>query len=573
MPAPPASVSDRFQAGASGMEFNYPRIAEYFTAKKYSASPLFAVLIEFWKWIADGKCYIVNERSETVPLTPNDHQREIFQHMLWQAARGLPIRLIILKSRKAGASTLIQALFYFCARRIENYRVTTVAHTKDDTRVILQISKTIHKHDPDKRPLVRQNVNEMEFEHGSVVSIGASGGHYTGSGGTPFALHLSELSKWVGDEDKVIGQMQSLLNALPTENVSICIIESTSNMSSSTPEFEDRFRKAVRGESNFIPVFGAWWMKPSCRIEGATVAEKNPYEADLVRRYKLSDPQLAWYRLALMEKANGLVTWMRQDFPSTWIEAFQSALGKIFPVLEQSAHDRDLSQLEKAGFLLRNAEVYRGIDFGGAHPFATVWCAHWPGARGFSIDVGKCPRLWDELTHYSWDKHGRPRKDWDHAIDALRYVLTSELLDGGYTHVFQELYVERAADRGYTESRLAKLVASMSRDFPTAVSSRADRSRSLSINEFNDQGVACEGQTRYSGLADLGEVRDGIGYMNNIFDSGPLIELIPPPPDDPMGNHARIRQGAALNVGLTDELWGRSAGPSKKRHPIFGNSY
>ena len=70
----------------------------------------------FARWLATERCVIRDIHADLVPLVPNRAQRVLFAAMMEQASQGLPVRIVILKARKPGVSTFIQALYFFmCA--------------------------------------------------------------------------------------------------------------------------------------------------------------------------------------------------------------------------------------------------------------------------------------------------------------------------------------------------------------------------------------------------------------------------------------------------------------------------
>lgn len=73
--------------------------------------PKYDVLRDAKKYIEAFLC-IKTKESEIVPFRLNSAQRRLYECIKEQQAAGKPIRIIILKSRQMGFSTLTEALIY-----------------------------------------------------------------------------------------------------------------------------------------------------------------------------------------------------------------------------------------------------------------------------------------------------------------------------------------------------------------------------------------------------------------------------------------------------------------------------
>lgn len=508
--------------------------------------PMAQLLVKFHAWVLSGACKIRDRKGRIVPLVPNVAQMDTHKAMLAQALQGKPIRLIRLKARKVGVSTWVQALYYYLTRDLPNMTAVTVAHSRDSNAEIFEITKRIHHFDPDAIDEERSNRRELAYDlpHGSVFRTESASGTYIGSGSTIFFLHMSELAKW--EADVIADQLLSLKNAVPTEANTIVVIESTANRKDPTREFETHWKKAEAGESDYLPIFTPWFAEPEYRRKSEPLTDLSDYERNLMTRFSLDFDQIAWRREMVRNNCNGSELLFKQEFPATPDEAFQVATGLIFPMLSRATHERRIDPIE----LRRDFDLYRGIDWGGAHPFVCLWVAHRPGPSAFSIDVMECMQSWEQLVGWSRGANGRPHPLNDDACDALRYVITTFKLNG-HVHVYRELFVPNSAQLGMSEVDLALRINKLS-ETEIYVSGVADRSRPNSIVLFNQHGVPCVAAERPRTTVQ-GEIEDGLAVMQALMMG--TADLKPFERSETYAERAVREYGEReFDYGLTEEL-------------------
>lgn len=490
----------------------FPECAPPADERPAEAPFMVRVLSDFYAWVLSGACKIRDKRGRVVSLAPNQAQIDTHRAMLSQAWRGQLIRLIRLKSRKVGVSTWMQALFYYLTKHIENTSALTVAHSREANAEIFEIANRILHCDPSALDADRSSRREIAYsiDHGSKFKTESAAGEYIGSGSTTFFLHMSELSKW--PEALVKDQMLSLLNSVPDEPNTIVVIESTANQSDQSGTFEKMWKDAEAGKSDYLAVFTPWFGDPGARVAGASLeGGRSEYEQSLVDRYGVDDEQLAWLRQTLKNKCGGDELRRRQEYPSNPDEAFQTRGGRVYAMLSRERHERIIEPGE-----LRSGkwELYRGIDWGGAHPFVCLWVAHREGASGFSIDLLRCINTWDQLSRYQYLPTGKPAKVNDDTCDALRYIVSTFNLTG-HVHVYRELFMPDSAQRGLDELQLCNTVKAMS-EGERYQGTVADRSRGNSINLFISHGVPCIPHNKPKVNVN-GEIEDGIAVLNSLM--------------------------------------------------------
>ncbi len=315
-------------------------------------------LCTFVSWVARQQCYIRDIHSKIIPLTFNSAQVLVVATMMLQAARDVPIRVVILKARKLGVSTLVQAWFYFVCRHYRNQRALTLAHQTAATHEIFDITRRIGQADPQGYPSVNRTL--LFFPSDSIYSCHTAGGKGVGAGGTPSHLHRSEMALW---RENKVETIYTSANAVP-EIPSTCILdESTAR---GREEFFTEFEDAHNPAHAFEPLFLPWFLDD--RLTAALMDWDDPTDEELSIRHTaavyglvVSDEQLAWRRGKILEL--GADTF-RQEFPSTPSEAVQARKGLVLPGLRECVIDelpfdpRKVDREDKQG----------GVDFGYGDP-------------------------------------------------------------------------------------------------------------------------------------------------------------------------------------------------------------
>lgn len=270
-----------------------------------------------------------------VPFKMNAAQRKLYDVARRQQESGRPVRIIILKARQLGFSTLTEALiFHACATR-PNTTALIVTHREDATANLFRMSKLYYDELPDPiKPMLRtSNAQEIIFENPtrstkekaerpglrSRIRCATAGGKGIGRSDTLQCVHLSEYAFWPEGSDGKAATLTGILQAVPSTPGSMVIIESTAN---GYEDFKERWDAAVAGENDFEAVFFAWFENPEYEMDPVPGTEWNPEERELAERYGLSDRQLQWRRWCIANNCGGSLDMFRQEYPSNPDEAF-----------------------------------------------------------------------------------------------------------------------------------------------------------------------------------------------------------------------------------------------------------
>lgn len=396
----------------------------------------------------EGCLRIRDKSGAVVPFRLNPAQRKLYAAAKGQADQGKPVRLIILKARQLGFSTLTEALiFHACATR-RGINALIVAHREDATANLFQMSKLFYDELPAPlRPMLKaSNAQELVFDNPSRgerqgkpglrsrLRCATAGGKGIGRSDTLQYVHLSEYAFWPEGAEGKGDTLAGILQAVPALPGTMVVIESTAN---GVEDFKDRWDAAVAGENDFLPVFFAWFENPEYTMPPAPGTLWTEAEEDLRERYALTDGQLQWRRWCIANNCAGREDLFRQEYPSNPDEAFLHSGAGVFDNA-QVIRRRELAP----------EPVARGRFF-------------WDGDRDIPPRWTEDPR--GEITVYALPVPGRP------------YVLGGDTAGEGSdwftAHVIDNCTGEQAASlrRQFSEPEYARQVYALGRYYNWAL--------------------------------------------------------------------------------------------------------
>lgn len=279
--------------------------------------------IEHYLWIRDKK-------GKTVKLKLKPAQERLYEIVKQLHDEGKPVRIVILKARQLGLSTLIEAMFFAITATSHNKKTLIVAHDTVATSNLFNMNKFFFDHLPDPiKPMTKaSNAREILFENptrdpvakqknpgfrSSIKCVPANG--EVGRSDTLTNVHASEVAFW-----RTMNQtLDSLSQAVPNEPNTSIIIETTPNGFNQFKEFWD---DTVAGKTDYIPVFLPWFEDPDYRkpVPPGTVWTEE--ELLLKKTYDLDDEQLSWRRQEIRSNLRGDSEKFKQEYPSCPEEAF-----------------------------------------------------------------------------------------------------------------------------------------------------------------------------------------------------------------------------------------------------------
>lgn len=269
---------------------------------------------------------ITDKNGKAIPFRLNRAQEKLYNVFTVLHKARKPIRIIVLKARQMGFSTLVQAILFKLASTSYNKDCAIVAHSEQATAKIFKKSKYFF----DTltlclRPQIKaSNAQEIRYAKlNSSIRCYTAGGADIGRGSTLHALHISELAFWPnGKADIMLGIVQ----AVPNTPDSVIVIESTAN---GYDYFKELWDKAVSGESDYFPLFVGWHELDEYRMP-YTGFEFTAEEKRLQTLYELDNEQISWRRWCIANNCGGDEEKFKQEYPINPEEAFISSGQCIF---------------------------------------------------------------------------------------------------------------------------------------------------------------------------------------------------------------------------------------------------
>ena len=307
-------------------------------------------------------CLWIRTKEGTVePLILNEAQLYIHKAIEAQRKKTGKVRAIILKGRQQGASTYIEARFYWRATHRTGVRAFILAHESESTSALFDMAKRYHDNCPKfVRPEIKSsNAKELSFAAlDSGYKIGTAGNDSVGRGTTIQYFHGSEVAFWKNTGELTKGILQAVPDAPETE----VIYESTANGVGNF--FHQQCIKAMKGQTEFIFIFVPWFWQSEYIKAVPKDFKPTDIELQLVDNYGLNKAQLVWRRNKIQELStdgmDGLKAF-KQEYPNNPNEAFQVSgdNGLISPQIVMKARKAECSA---NGPLIVGIDPSRGGD-------------------------------------------------------------------------------------------------------------------------------------------------------------------------------------------------------------------
>jgi hypothetical protein len=289
-----------------------------------------------------NKCLKIKTKSgELLPFLLNEAQRTFARIVLKALKAGKPVRVIILKARQMGFSTVTEALFYYLSSLQEAKNAFIVAQDSSASENLYDMFRLYYENIPENiKPMrKRNNARRLTFENPSVkeverqknpglkskITVASAENKVLARSETIHYLHASELAFWPSSKKKK--HLTALFAALSKEPGTIGVIESTAN---GMEDFKQMWDAAENSENDYTPLFFPWFDMPSYRMPVPDDFELTPDEIELKERFDLDDEQLQWRRFTIRNDCNRDVRQFRQEYPSVPEEAFLLSGDGIF---------------------------------------------------------------------------------------------------------------------------------------------------------------------------------------------------------------------------------------------------
>lgn len=326
---------------AGGLEA-YQKEAPKFTIDQYTENLTnirFKYDFEFWAFM----CVKVQDKltKKMIPFLLRYPQRRLLYELERMRLAGVPIRLILLKARQWGGSTLIQ-IYMAWIQLFHRTRWHSAVAAKDEgqSRNIRGMFTELGKNYPKDvgtitfKPHEGSSKNRVIKERDCIVGIGSAEKPENLRSFDFAMLHLSEVGIWKETEGKKPEDLvQAIRATVAYEPYTLICLESTAKGTGNF--FHREWISSERGDTGYFPMFVAWFEIDIYRMPFDTQQQKEefvkswtPYEEELWRLGATIEG-IHWYRTyRMMENYS---EWrMKEEFPSTAVEAFQSTGRRYF---------------------------------------------------------------------------------------------------------------------------------------------------------------------------------------------------------------------------------------------------
>ncbi len=358
---------------------------------------------EFWAW----RCVEIADKQtgRMMRMRLNRPQRKLLGVMEEQRRGGMPVRVILLKSRQWGGSTLTQIYYAWLqtvvAEGLNSLICAQVLNTSGTIRrmydrLLRNYPRELCDDEEQWRRLKKGLVPSGDGSSSRIVSgrratvtVGSSFGQDAVRGLDIRLAHLSEVAFW-RDTDlmKPADFVRAICSGIALQPLTAVVIESTANGVGNY--FHKEWLRAKDGSSDKAAVFVGWHEIEENVADagdvGQIVSQMDEYERNLWRR-GLTLEQIRWYQLKRREAPDH--SKVMAEYPTDDTEAFvNSGFGVFAPDLVErmrsTCHD-PVAVGEVGGMALTGPDALRGVKFAAdAKGCLKVW--EWPARERHNSD-------------------------------------------------------------------------------------------------------------------------------------------------------------------------------------------
>jgi hypothetical protein len=302
------------------------------------------LLLNDFEWFCENCLKVPDKNSlKPVPLRFKPAQRRLARLLIEGLNEGKPLRVIILKARRHGMSTIVQAFFFWrCSTRPYQHSLT-IAHDQTTTGYLHGITERYYRHMPRwcrpmkdtaargsvlefQNPSKREDIREMN--PGLESSMRTTSLENAGAGFGILYLHLSEVARQPWCTDKGSEALTTALQTVPLEGGTAVIMESTAQGVGNN--FHEMWLAAESHKSDYEAFFAPWWEEPTYTTAVPYDFERTLEEEELCEvaersvwaPMELTDAQLQWRRVTIANECRGRIEQFNQEYPATPREAF-----------------------------------------------------------------------------------------------------------------------------------------------------------------------------------------------------------------------------------------------------------
>lgn len=282
----------------------------------------------------------------------NAPQRRVLKILEDMRLADKPIRIIMLKARQWGGSTLIQLYMAWIQTTIlTNWNSLICAHVKDTASTIRgmysclirnyppefwigdenEVAEAGKNHKPELRPFEASRNTRIIEGRGSTITLGSSENQDAVRGADYAMAHLSEVAFWKDSDQSSPEQfVRAICGSINTAPSTLIAMESTANGVGNY--FHREWLRAEAGESDKTPVFVPWseieiYSTDNFDAE-RLIRSMDEYEWTLWTDHRCTLQQIAWFHAKRREYP--ALQMMLAEYPTTPTDAFMAVDRTVF---------------------------------------------------------------------------------------------------------------------------------------------------------------------------------------------------------------------------------------------------
>lgn len=278
---------------------------------------------------------IADPGGDIVTPTCNEFQVEVSDIIKWCHDNNRPARIIILKPRRRGSSTVSVAAGY---RRLQAKRATgcIAGGSHYQNQKLFKMLDIYAKHDTTDPGTCTVLSDIARFSNGSEMDRLTLANPQAGRAGGYQFLVITEMAfldeEGVADAASVVSGLIKTVQFFPD---TIIILESTANGASG--DYYDRWNNGITfdefkaGRNGFVRVFYPWFAFADLIMEDPASEGIGSWdditdeEAELAAKHDLSLNQIAWMRWSIREECNDDFDKFSEDYPFDAESAFRKS--------------------------------------------------------------------------------------------------------------------------------------------------------------------------------------------------------------------------------------------------------
>lgn len=255
-------------------------------------------------------------------------QRKFCAEVERQYNSGKPVRIITLKARQLGISTVTEGILFLWGFIHHGTNGLVLANENTTSLELFEMTKLYWETWPFRHGYKLKSSTRQQlqwYDTRSRLRIATARNVVSGRGSTIQAVHASEVAFYPDPKTLMLGLNQTI----PQKHGTIVVVESTANGMGNW--YYDEWQAAEEGDSDYVPLFFPWYMHPEYWLHTTlTVKSELTVEERQLLRVGATFENLAWRRWAINNRAGGDLNLFMQEYPSTPEEAFITTGRPIF---------------------------------------------------------------------------------------------------------------------------------------------------------------------------------------------------------------------------------------------------